>query len=311
MALLQNRQSQLKIRTGPSGVHIFDRRTGLNLLLDEVNVPESSWDCAPRQVSVALTNACDLACPYCYAPKFPAAVCSDRVVNWLTELDAHGCLGVGFGGGEPTLYRDFSGLCRQVAKSTGLAVTFTTHAHWLDDKFAASLAGSVHFVRVSMDGVGRTYESLRGRSFETLRKRLETVRALSRFGINFVVNRHTFADLDAATALAAEVGATDFLLLPEQPTNATSGIDTGTAESLRRWVWSYRGTVRLSVSEAGGDGLPTCHPLPAEVGLSAYVHIDAAGTLKRSSYDSDGVSIGCEGVMSALEVLRSREERGQ
>ena len=46
----------LKTRYGPDGIHIFDRHSGLNILLDE-NVPNQDiWTLAPRQVSIALTN---------------------------------------------------------------------------------------------------------------------------------------------------------------------------------------------------------------------------------------------------------------
>lgn len=299
-------RSRLKLRTGPSGIHLFDRATGLNALFDEIQLSPAHWSAAPRQVSVALTNACDLACSYCYAPKSPAALDVERVANWLDELDSHDCLGVGFGGGEPTLYRRFAELCKYTSQKTRLAVTFTTHAHRLDDALVDALAGSVHFVRVSMDGVGATYESLRGRSFAALLSRLEIVRTLAPFGINFVVNRRTLPDLDAATSLAAEVGAVEFLLLPEQPVRGHGGIDDRTARSLRRWVSLYRGTVPLTVSVAGADGLPVCNPLERESGLRAYAHIDASGVLKRSSYDIDGVTIGAEGVIQALNVLRTR-----
>jgi MoaA/NifB/PqqE/SkfB family radical SAM enzyme len=298
--------SRLKIRAGPSGIHLFDRTTGLNLLLDEVRVPPARWATAPRQVSIALTNACDLECPHCYAPKVPATLELEKVAEWLVELDVNGCLGVGFEGGEPTLYRHFAELCCHAATKTNLAVTFTTHAHLLDDQFALALAGYVHFVRVSMDGVGATYESLRGRSFNALCQRLEIVRRMARYGINFVVNRRTLPDLDAATALAAEMGAAEFLLLPEQTSRRTSGIDDDTARGLRRWIDDYRGAVPLSVSETSSDGMPVCNPLPHEAGLSAYAHIDATGILKGSSYDASGVIIGDEGVMSAMEILRSR-----
>jgi sulfatase maturation enzyme AslB (radical SAM superfamily) len=96
---------KVKMRAGPSGMQIFHRTSGLNILLDEISVPQALWATSPRYVSVALTNACDLACPYCYAPKDSAALDVERVVGWLSELDVNGCLGVGFGGGEPTLYR--------------------------------------------------------------------------------------------------------------------------------------------------------------------------------------------------------------
>src|SRR3712207_8761783 len=43
-------QSELRVRAGPDGLHFFDRRTGLNVLLDEVQVDPALWAEAPRQV---------------------------------------------------------------------------------------------------------------------------------------------------------------------------------------------------------------------------------------------------------------------
>jgi MoaA/NifB/PqqE/SkfB family radical SAM enzyme len=296
----------MKVRAGPSGIQIFNRATGLNVLLDEISVPSIYWATSPRYVSVTLTNACDLACPYCFAPKDPAALEVERVSGWLDELDMNACLGVGFGGGEPTLYRGLAEVCRYAAQNTGLAVTLTTHGHRLDDTLCASLAGSVHFVRISMDGVGPTYEALRCRPFAALRRRLEILRTLAPFGINYMVNARTLPDLNAATELAAEVGAAEFLLLPEQPNAASSGIDDQTVKALHQWVTLYRGTVPLSISETGAGGLPTCDPFPRETGLRAYAFISAEGTLKRSSFDIDGTPITEDGLMRAVQVLRTR-----
>lgn len=154
-----------KVRLSEAGVHIFDRISGLNVLLNEVKVPAGQVSRAPRYLSVALTNACELRCAYCYAPKHAAALDAGQVAAWAAELDAAGCLGVGFGGGEPTAYRGFARLCSQVARSTSMAVTFTTHGHRLTRELADSLRGSVHFARLSVNGVGATYERLRaGRS---------------------------------------------------------------------------------------------------------------------------------------------------
>ena len=50
----------MKVRAGPAGIHVFDRATGTNLLIDEARVPPTMWSPTPRSVSVALTNACDL-----------------------------------------------------------------------------------------------------------------------------------------------------------------------------------------------------------------------------------------------------------
>ncbi|MFI7662734.1 radical SAM protein [Micromonospora parva] len=298
--------SEVKVRRTRVGVHFFDVATGLNVLLDEVSVDPQDWDQAPRQVSVALTNSCDLACPYCYAPKLKARLDATRVVGWMRELDDNGCLSVGFGGGEPTLFPGFPSLCSGVASQTGLAVTFTTHGHRLTAGLCDELRGSVQFVRVSMDGVGATYERLRGRPFAILLERLANVRRIAPFGINFVVNSETIDDLDDAVELAVKVGASEFLLLPEQPTVQRAGIDEATSTRLREWVRDNDPALRLTVSTAGADGLPVCVPLTGELPSEAYAHVDAQGVLKWSSYGSEGVTLDDDGLMAALHKLRER-----
>ncbi|MCW3096198.1 MAG: putative Fe-S oxidoreductase [Chthonomonadaceae bacterium] len=159
-----------------------------------------------------------------------------------------------------------------------------------------------------MDGVGSTYELLRGRPFAMLCKRLETIHALAPFGINYVVNARTLHDLDAAVKLADEAGAVEFLLLPEQPVRGFGGIDTLTTDALQHWVAQYHGRVPLTISEANAEGFPACNPLAQETGLRAYAHIDASGVLKTSSYNNDGVSIGTDGVIQALTTLQTQQE---
>ncbi|MGC2526343.1 MAG: radical SAM protein [Candidatus Acidiferrum sp.] len=300
----------MKLRAGPCGLHLFARKTGWNVLVDEVRIPPAQWARAPRQISVALTNACDLACSFCYAPKTSGSLDADRLAGWLRELDENRCFGVGFGGGEPTLHRRFIEICRETAATTNLAVTFTTHAHRITPAYSHSLKGSVHFVRVSMDGVGATYEALRGRPFAAFRSRLEIVREMAPFGINYLVNARTFAEIDCAIDFACECGAGEFLLLPEEPVDGTCGVDRDTLSSLREWVGQYRGPVPLAISESHSKDICS-GTLSAEVGIRAYVHIDANGFLKRSSYDKGGVLIGPGGVMEALRQLEAGPVEGQ
>lgn len=307
---LQPDRSQLKVRAGPSGLHMFDRVTGLNVLVDEVRVPSAQWARAPRQVSVALTNACDLACPYCYAPKNAASLDADKLAGWLRELDDNGCLGVGFGGGEPMLHREFIEICRQTTERTRLAVTFTTHAHRINATHRDNLKARVHYIRVSVDGIGSTYESLRGRPFSALRSRIEIVREIAPFGINFVVNACTLPHLDAGIELALEFGATEFLLLPEQRVAGTGGIDSATLRGLYQWIDRYRGGIPLAISESHSENI-ACRRIDGEEGLRAYAHIDANGSLKRSSYDTKGVLIGPGGVIETLLRLENWSTEGQ
>ncbi len=294
---------QWKLRGGPAGLHLFNRTTGLNVLVDEIFVPASLHSRAPRQVSIALTNRCDLACAHCYAPKSRHELQFDVVTRWLAELDRHGTLGVGFGGGEPTLYPEFETLCKHVASKTRLSVSFTTHGHHINDVLAESLRGSVNFVRVSMDGVGPTYESIRKRSFSALLARLKQVRSISSFGVNVVINERTLPDLDEAAIVAADAGACELLLLPQVLVRGVPALPPDTLLGLRRWLDSYRGPLKLCINEASADGFPTCDPLAEERGLRAYAHIDAMGVLKPSSYAETGVQISEGGVLQAVDRL--------
>jgi len=297
-----------KIRFGANGIHIFKRETGLNILVDERIPPSHLWTKCPRQVSIALTNTCNLNCSYCYAPKHSATLNFRRLIGWLDELDANGCIGVGFGGGEPTLYPHLVELCSHVMKNTNLAITLTTHAHNLSKKLLSELKDNLHFVRVSMDGVGSTYEFMRGRSFETLCKNIRKLKTIVPIGINYVVNSTTFNDLDAAAKLVADFGASEFLLLPEEPTNGSHGINHQTILALRKWVSSYNGKVPLSISENHSEGFPVCNSLNKEKGLDVFAHIDASGILKRTSYDNEGVDIQNNGVMDALGDLKKMKQ---
>ncbi|MBI2571106.1 MAG: radical SAM protein [Candidatus Schekmanbacteria bacterium] len=292
-----------KLRGGPAGLHVFNRTTGLHVLIEEIPVPASLHSRAPRQVSIALTNRCDLACAHCYAPKSRDELRFDVVTRWLAEFDSHGALGVGFGGGEPTLYPDFVRLCQHAARETRLSVSFTTHGHHIDGVLAEGLRGSVHFVRVSMDGVGATYESIRRRSFPELLARLKHVRSISRFGVNVVINERTLPDLDEAAVVAADAGACELLLLPQMPVRGVPAVAPRTLQGLRRWVESYRDPLKLCINEASADGFPICDPLVEERGLRAYAHIDAMGVLKPSSYHETGVPLGEGGVLKALHQL--------
>lgn len=292
-----------KLRRSSAGLHLFNRNTGLNVLIDETPVPAVLHSRAPRHVSIALTNRCDLACVHCYAPKSRDELRFDAVSRWLGELDDHGTLGVGFGGGEPTLHPDFVRICQYAAHETRLSVSFTTHGHHIDHELADLLRGSVHFIRVSMDGVEATYESIRRRSFAKLLERLRVVRSLSLFGVNVVLNARTLPDLDEVARVSADAGACELLLLPQVAVRNVLAASMDTLQGLRRWVDGYKGPLKLCIDEVSADGFPTCDPLSQERGIRAYAHIDAMGVLKTSSYSDTGVQIGDSGVLQAIDQL--------
>lgn len=292
----------MKLRSGPDGIQLFEREIGLNILLDAIERPTTTWSRAPRFVSIALTNNCDLRCEYCYAPKSKAGLALQSICEWGKELDLNGCLGIGFGGGEPTLSPILVEACEFLTRQTGMSVTMTTHGHRMNDELIEKLKGSLNFVRVSMDGIDSVYERLRGRRFDVFLDRLSKIGKAFRFGINFLVNEDTFPCLDDSVRIAADLGCVEFLLLPEQAVRGRGGVQRQTMDRLREWTLNPPAGVNFAISE-GYDGFQTCNPFRREIALRAYAHIDASGILKRTSYDQAGVAIENAGILFALENL--------
>jgi hypothetical protein len=228
----------------------------------------------------------------------------DRVAAWAAELDRAGCLGVGFGGGEPTAYRQFAPLCTRIAESTSMAVTFTTHGHRLTPALIAALRGSVHFTRLSVDGIGATYERLRGRPFAAVVSAAALLGSLAPFGINTVVNGDTVGELDDIARFAADAGAAELLLLPQQPAASAPGISDADAGRLVSWIRAARSPVPLAIARSGLEtSVPTVEVIPGEDPLDAHLHVDAAGVLRRHAWAPAGIPVG-DSILAAVRALR-------
>lgn len=299
-----------KTRFGPDGLLLFNRTTGMNILLDEIKIPPELWAKSPRQVSIAITNKCDLNCSHCYAPKKKASLDFNLLKEWLHILDQNGCMGVGFGGGEPTMYPKFIELCKYTSNETNLAVTMTTHGHLLNVSLIEQLSSRINFIRISMDGIKSKYENYRGRSFDELLHKIELIKGVIPFGINYLVNSYTFSDLDEAVMIIEDLGANELLLLPEVPVGRGVQIDDSTTAAMQEWVYNYQGNVKLSISECQADGMPICEPFIIEKELFSYAHIDASGIIKKTSFDNEGIKIDETNIMKALSMLKNKEHRG-
>jgi MoaA/NifB/PqqE/SkfB family radical SAM enzyme len=298
----------MKIRFGYAGAHIFDRATGLNVLMDEVDVPPSDWSVAPRYMSFALTNACELACSYCYASKAPAKLPSERVRRWAGALDAKGCFGIGFGGGEPTLYPGFATLCRDLHNDTRLAITMTTHGHRFSGTLVDQLAGNVDFIRLSMDGMDAIYEQSRGRPFTQFREKMALVRVTARFGINYVVNDDTIAELPRAADFVFDNGAEELLLLPQLTTDGKLSLRHDTLDRLSAWAREHHQRCRLATSSHGGHHIDAPMLMTADPRFESFdfMHVDAFGTLKFSAFQQRGrpLKVG-DDIVKCIQEMRT------
>lgn len=293
----------MKFHINDLGIHFFDRRSGNNVLVDELSFPEKLWSKAPKNVSIALTNKCDLSCPYCYAPKSSSTLNSDDILNWCKSLDQNGTLGIGFGGGEPFLYPDFHLLLEKIYNETNLAISITTHGHHLNEKLIDHLSKNINFLRISMDGLSETYESLRRKSFSGLIKKIKLIGERVKFGINYVVNSETINELEKAIELSEQLNCSEFLILPEVKTINRNGVSEVELEKIKEIIEISRTKMRLAISRDFSDTFGICDKIG---GRNSYAHITADAVLKINSYDNCGVDILGNNVMTALDKLKNR-----
>lgn len=293
----------MKLRREARGLHFYDRSSGLHILLDESPIARESVDVGPAVTSIALTNACDLSCPFCYAPKSNHSLRTDHIISWCRELDALGTLEIAFGGGEPTLYRNLPGLCRVLWRETNLGISITTHGQHLTRELVDALTGVVSVVRISIDGPEPYYSSIRRRPLRQLMERLDYMRGKIPLGINTVVNIETLPHLDEMASIVQRVGAIDWLLLPEVRDGQFT-FDDSEWKTLDKWIGERRSEIDIRVSTEATEHL-TC-PVLLENQIEDYAHISADGYLRRCSYVKGGIALQGSTVTAALRDLRNR-----
>lgn len=290
----------MKLRRERRGLHYYDRNTGLHCLLDEMPVPPDLCNLGPATVSIAVTNACDLHCHFCYAAKTPDALQASDVLDWCRQLDSLGTLEIAFGGGEPTLFPRFGDLCSRIWHETGLGISVTTHGHRLSTRMIDLLEGTISILRFSIDGPEPEYSVIRQRPLDEV---LAVIRRASKsipVGINTVVTKRTLHSLDRLAEIIRGLTFVDWLLLPE----TSSGmfvLSDDEWRQLRMWVESHQSDFRLCISTQATPmlGLPVLLPEEAE----DYAHIDASGRLRRCSYGSGGISLRGVDLNAALRQL--------
>jgi len=294
----------MKYRVEERGIHYYDRVSGYHLLVDEVRPPARLLTKAPSLVSIALTNVCDLACAFCYAPKTKDYLPVELITDWCAQFDELGTFEIAFGGGEPTLHPGLVELCKRVWSETKLGISITTHGQRLDADICRALAGNISVVRVSVDGVTDTYSAIRGRSFSTIETNLTTALRYFPVAVNTVVNATTLPRLPELAEFLRRLGVCDWLLLPE----TNEGVFKLTSD---HWTWldafvqEHSHHFQLGVTYEARPFLPDSPFLFEDEPEHDYVHISADGFLRQSSYGRGGVKLEGISIVTALDRLAS------
>ena len=231
---------------------------------DEPPLDDGSPLSAPLEAHLQLTNRCEAGCATCYTGASPQGSPHEwGLAEWcaaIDELSAAGVFHVALGGGE-SVHLPWLGELLAHCWQRGVIPNLTTSGLYADDvrKRVCDLArrGLFGQINVSFDGVGKTYELVRG--FDGFATADETLRALLRVfpdvGINTVLTRVGFPQLAELFDHAKRRGASEIELLRLKP--AGRGASPKTYEALRCTDEQHRGLVETVLSLTRTYGLRT------------------------------------------------------
>lgn len=181
---------------------------------------ESSYLSAPLTAHFAVTNSCPMGCKTCYnlsgssAQDELSTTEAKRVLDVLAEMRV---FTVAFGGGEPLARPDLFELAHY-ARQRGIVPTLTTNGYYIDRRTARQCRIFSH-IHVSVDGVGETYEAVRGvDGFAHAARALEllTNSGVS-VGVNCVVCSANFDHLEELVRFVLGYRVRDFIFLRLKP----------------------------------------------------------------------------------------------
>jgi len=216
----------------------------------------ASYRARPLEAHLAVTSRCGAGCKGCYLDARPdgESPAFEVLVERLEALAAAGVFTVAFGGGEPLSRVDLGELAA-AAKALGLTAVVTTSGIGMTRERAEGLRAFAQ-VNVSYDGEGATYEEVRG--WEGARVAERAMRHLSEagvpFGVNVVLTRGSFEQLEATARRAEALGAREIQLLRYKPAGRAADasylatrLSSAQVELLGSRLEALAGVTRLSV----------------------------------------------------------------
>jgi MoaA/NifB/PqqE/SkfB family radical SAM enzyme len=193
----------------------FDRRTGTNVLVTSDETKDIRR-AAPRQIQVALTNACNKTCGFCYRPlEAKSRWTFDELVDLAKRASEWGVLEIAFGGGEPTIFPKFAELLQTIWRESPICPNFTTNGLKLTSDFLRSIKGSYGQLQLSVydeDDTNGIIDLL--------------VREQANFGLNYLITPARVRTLEADVLSYSSRGVKDMLFLSYKGTDPTLHLST-------------------------------------------------------------------------------------
>lgn len=264
---------------------LFHRDSGLNVLLDGEETAHLRR-IAPRTLLIAVTNACDLTCPFCYRDLQSRSLWRyDSLLRFCQEADEWGVLEVAFGGGEPMLFPRWAEFINELYDTTQLCVNFTTNGTRLTTDFLHQIEGKYGNIRLSLYVDNHWEDSIR-----------LLVEHGARFGVNWLITPAELPGLEAKFLHLLGMGVRDFLLISYKGTDRSLHVQPEhypiLSETVRKLYIATSSLAQIKLDVCWGDILPEVPRLFQEDDCNAgdgYLSITSDKRVKACSFMGEGL----------------------
>jgi len=280
----------LNQRKEKSGLHFFDRKSGLHILMDEIKFNIKAAAVSPRTLSIAITNSCNLKCPFCYASKSKNELSLDFLKDVAKELDNLNVFEITLGGGEPFAHQDLIEFCQWVWGNTKLGISITTNGKLLNPEKIKQLKNSISSIRLSMEAVEDKYVKNRNASFEKFKNSINLLKGEIPTSINCVVLKNNVDDLIEVIEFAIDNSINDVLIIAEH----SAGVPVLKELELLRIkeiILQYQDKIQLNLTEELAKLLDINVLADGDKDEFCFAHLSSDKKIKRNSFDKNGISI--------------------
>jgi MoaA/NifB/PqqE/SkfB family radical SAM enzyme len=286
---------------------LFERDTGLNALLEGEETAHLQR-LAPRTLLVAITNACNLTCDFCYRDLESRSLWRyETLMQFCQEIDQWGVLEVAFGGGEPMLFPRWQEFIHELYDTTKLCLNFTSNGMLLTEDFLRSIEGKYGQIRVSL------YED--NHYAETIKL---LVKSGARFGVNWLITPAEFPTIEAKFMQLLTLGVRDFLLLSYKGSDTAMHLNADECQRfsdfLNRIYQQLGTTVTLKLDVCWGNTLPEVPRLFQSEDCGAgddFLSITSDKLIKPCSFQQTSGGIPFDTVDDLRAIWNKRRQKRQ
>ena len=183
----------------------FLTKDAKNTAIKAISWPEKDYLSAPETVHLAVTHRCNEGCPWCYVDPVAGEMTTGEVKAIIHEMAEMKVFQLAIGGGEPFLRDDLIEIVRH-ARQNGIVPNITTNGSLITHENAARLSKWVGQIQVSV------YDYVDTRS-------VRAIKVLKKekipFGINVLLSKRNFREIDTIIDFAARHGASVNFLRPK------------------------------------------------------------------------------------------------